>query len=172
MKMKKFIYLLALVLIVVFAAGCGGDTKVISTDKGSVSVNENENKVKVEGKDGSTSEVSASQDGESVDLPSDYPKDLVPIIDGAKINLATRNEDANKKLSYMVAYYTDKEPKEVNTFYQDALKDLTESQKTEANGDYLISGTKNGNIIWMTINTEDKDGKKQTLVTITISPKP
>ena len=170
--MKKAVSILILLLIVALFAGCGGsDTKTINTDKGSVSVNEKENKVEVKTDDGNKSQISVGQNGEGVELPSDYPKDLVPIVDGAKINMANRNENAGK-ITYWVAYFTDKTPKEVNSFYQDALKALTEPQKAEMNGSYNISGTKDGKIIGVIITTEENDGKKQTLVNITITPKP
>ncbi len=147
-----------------------GGSKTISTDQGEVKVNEKENKVEVKTNDGNSSETSISKDGESVALPEGYPQDLVPIMDGAKITAANRNEDADKKLSFWITYTVEKEPKEVNGFYQDALKDLTEMQKMEINGVYTNGGNKGDNSVGITINADESEGKKQTIVIIAITP--
>lgn len=103
-------------------------------------------------------------------MPEGYPQDLGPIMDGAKITVANRNEDANKKLSFWITYTIEKEPKEVSGFYQDALKDLSEMQKMEINGLHTISGNKGDNSIGITINADESEGKKQTIVIIAITP--
>lgn len=167
--MKKIILSIILVLGIALIAGCGGDTKTINTDKGSVSVNEDKNQVEVKTNDGSA-QLNVSNNGDSVALPDDYPKDIVPIMDGARITVANRFEDTTKKASFQVVFATDKEPREAKNFYDDALKDLTESNKMDLNGTYSIGGQKSGQNIGVIIATNESDGNKQTMVTITVSP--
>ena len=161
--MKKAISLLILLVFAAALTGCGFFSKTIKTDPGSVSF---------KGNDGSTSQISVSgKEGESVALPDAYPKDLFPIIDGATILMANRNEDANKKVTYWVTYTSDKAAKEIYDFYLGAYKDATESQKMELSGTYSVSGIKSGQQFSTTISSEDKDGKKVSTVMITIAPK-
>ena len=68
--------------------------------------------------------------------------------------------------------YTCIQKQKAHTFYLDALKDLTESQKMEINGSYTIAGTKGDNAVAVTITTDQSNEKKQTMVSISIAPKP
>lgn len=167
--MKKVILIVVLILGIALIAGCGGD-KTINTDKGSVSVNEEKNKVEVKNDDGSSAQLNVSNNGDSVALPDDYPKDIVPIMDGARITAANRFEDATKKAGFQVVFFSDKDPKEVKNFYDDTLKDLTDSNKMDLNGTYSIGGKKSGHNIGVVITTEENEGQKQTMVNVTVGP--
>ncbi|MCL5057252.1 MAG: hypothetical protein M1130_04495 [Actinobacteria bacterium] len=165
--MKKLILAVVLSTVLALAAGCGG-AKTVKTDEGTVKVKDN--KVEVTTNDGNKSQITVNDAG-GVSLPEGYPKEIVPIIDDGKIALATKNEDANKKLSFWVTVTSKKDPKEVYKFYQEALKDATETQKTEVNNDYFISGIKGDRNFTVSVSSEEKDGGKNTVVQIVVLPR-
>lgn len=165
--MKKFIALAVLLMFLVPVAGCGCNT--IKTDNGSISLDKG--KMEVKTNDGGQAQIAVSDKGQSVALPDDYPKDIVPVIDNATVTVASRNEDKDKKVSYYVTLTSEKDIKDVYNFYVDALKDLTELNKSQMNDYYSISGVKGDKQIAVTVTPEDKDNKKIANVLIIIGPK-
>lgn len=154
--MKRLFLTVALCGILVLSAGCGGD-KTIKTDEGTLKVNDN--KVEVTTNDGGKSQVSVDEE-KGVSLPEGYPGEVVPVIDGGKIVLANKNEDADKKVSFWVSVTSDKPTQEVYKFYEEALKDATQAQKTQSNDSYYLAGLKGGMSYTISIDSEEKDGKK------------
>ncbi|HBV97113.1 MAG: hypothetical protein JL50_21405 [Peptococcaceae bacterium BICA1-7] len=165
--MKKFILAVALSVVLALGAGCGG-TKTIKTDEGTVKVDNN--KVEVTTNDGGKSQISVNEPG-GISLPEDYPKEIVPIIADGKIVLASKNEDPDKRISYWVTVNSPKDPKEVYGFYQEALKDATETQKTEVNNDYFISGIKGDRSFTVSVSSEENEGVKGSVIQIVVLPK-
>lgn len=165
--MKKFISFLVLLIGLVLVSGCGGG-KSIKTEGGTLNVNEN--KLEVKTNDGKA-EMSVGTEGQEVALPEGYPQEVVPILAGAKITLASRNEDANKKLTYWVTVTSDKNAQEVRKFYEGVLKDAQNTQKTEVNKNYFIAGEKQNNIFTVTVTAEETGGKRQSNIQIMIAPK-
>lgn len=165
--MKKVLCLLCLLMFSI-AAGCGSPS--IKTDNGD-EVSLSKNGVEVTGEDGSKSQLNVSGDSEKgLSLPEDFPKDIVPILDDAKIQIANKNEDENKKVSWWVTYYTAKKSAEAYKFYEDSLKDLQESNKTQMNGVYSIGGVKGENRIDIVVGAESSENKSLTTINITIQP--
>lgn len=99
-------------------------------------------------------------EGKGVSLPEGYPKDILPIIDGGKIVLANKNEDADKKVSFWVTVSSDKPAQEVYKFYEEAVKDASETQKAQSNDGYYLAGVKGDKRFTISIDPEEKDGKK------------
>ena len=165
--MKKLILVIALCTVLSLAAGCGG-TKAVKTDEGTVKVKDN--KVEVTTNNGDKSQITANNAG-GVSLPEGYPKETVPIIGDGKIVMATKNEDADKKLTFWVTVNSNKDPKEVYKFYEETLKDATETQKTEVNNDYFISGIKGDRSFTVSVSSEETNSGKKTVVQIVILPR-
>jgi hypothetical protein len=154
--MKKYLLTIFLCGIIILSAGCGSE-KTYKTNQGTVKVNDN--KVEVTTNDGTKSQVTTSENGQ-VSLPAGYPEDIVPIIDGGKIVLANKNEDADKKVSFWITVESDKEAGEVLKFYQEALKDASQIQNTQVNNDYFVSGVKGSNNFTVTVAANAEDNKK------------
>lgn len=163
---KKVALILALVMVFALIAGCGPD-KTITTKDGSVNLDKG--KVTFQGKDGTKSEVNvADENGGNVSLPDGYPKDLVPIIGGAKIILANKNQQ-NGTISYWVTLSTTKSAADTYKYYKDELKDLQEPNDMQMNNIYSLGGVKNNQQIAVIITPEDD--QKVTNIQITIAPK-
>ncbi len=163
---KKVAFILALVMVFALIAGCGPD-KTITTKDGSVNLDNG--KVTFQGKDGSKSEVDvADEKGGEVSLPEGYPEDLVPIMSGAKIVLANRNQQ-NGTTSYWVTLSTTKSAADTYKYYKNELKDLQEPNDMQMNNIYSLSGVKNNQQIGVIITPEDE--QKVTNIQITIAPK-
>lgn len=181
----KLVRVMALCTLLTFAAACGNGVS-LKTDGGSVKINndsivvkdeQGDAKISMDGKDGKIEYKSEDGKGEisfsgenGGKLPDDYPKSLVPIMQDAKITLASRNEDEDKKLGFWITYTSEKEIKEVYKFYEDNLKSLEEEAKIQAEDMYSITGRKDGNNIGVTISPEETDGKKHSLVQVIIGP--
>ncbi|MGE5422331.1 MAG: hypothetical protein ACM3QW_03635 [Ignavibacteriales bacterium] len=165
---KKVALILAAVMLLVLTAGCGGAGKTVTTKDGSVTFNK-EGTVTFEGKDGSKSEVEvAKEEGGEVALPEGYPTDLVPIMSGAKIVLANRNQESGKT-TYWVTASTTESAQDTYKYYQEALKDLQDPSNMQMNNIYSLGGVKDGQQINLIITPEDDN--KSTNLQITIAPK-
>lgn len=160
---KKLAILVVLVMAFSLMAGCGSG-KTVTTDDGKVSYQEG--KATFEGKDGSKTEVNVAEEGQEVALPDGYPKDLLPIVDNAKIVMANKNE-ADGKVNYMISYTCSKSAKDVWEFYKDALKDATDLSTSQVNNVYTAGGTKGEQQLTVWISQEDKE----TSVNLGITPK-
>ncbi len=163
---KKFIIFLVLVMALTLIAGCGSE-KTVSTKDGSVTFDEGKNTATFEGKDGSKSEINvADENGKGVSLPDGYPEDLVPIVDGSKIQLANKNEQ-DGKTTYLISLSSTKSAKDVYKFYQDVLKDAEDYSSSQMNDVFSVTGVKDNQQITFMIVPEDKS----TSVQISIAPK-
>lgn len=154
--MKKLLLVALLCGLMALTSACGG-AKTIKTDEGTLKVNDN--KVEVTSDDGSKSQVAVNED-KGVSLPEGYPSQVVPIVDGGKIVLANKNEDAEKKVSFWVSVTSDKSTREVYKFYEEALKDATDTQNSQSNEGCYLAGIKSGMSYTVSIHPEEKDGKK------------
>lgn len=180
--MRRLACLAVLAVGLLVFAGCG---KGVSVDTGDGNANVKDNKVEVKTDDGSLKVESnkievKTEDGKSqlsiggeggVSLPDGYPKDIVPIMDGSKITLASRNEDQQKKVSYWLTMSNEKDPEDVYQYYQGALTDLQEINKMESPGYYCITGAKGDSSIMVTVTEESSDKGKQSIIQIVIGPK-
>lgn len=175
--MKKII-ILAIVCIIVFSfIGCNKKAK-IETEDGTVEIDKNN--VKVKTKDGEANlEVDdnsvniKSEDGdanlsiseEGVDLPEGYPKDVIPIIDGAKVISAMDTSNDNKKM-YIIAMGSNKEKKEVYDYYLNIIKDAENLTKIDAGGGYMRTGKLGNYAVTIGINESDDDYKSTVSISV------
>lgn len=160
--MKKLLLVIALCGLIALSAGCGGE-KTIKTDEGTLKVNEN--KMEVTSNDGSKSQVAVNEE-KGVSLPEGYPSQVVPIVDGGKVVLANKNEDADKKVSFWVTVSSEKPTQEVYKFYEEALKDASDTQKAQSNDGYYLAGVKGDKRFTVSIDPEEKDGKNISSIQI------
>lgn len=154
--MKRYFLIVVLCGIMILSAGCGSE-KTYKTDQGTVKVDENN--VEVTTNDGSKAQLTTDENGQ-VSLPAGYPEDIVPVIDGGKIVLANKNEDADKRVSFWITVESGKEAGEVLKFYQEALKGTAEIQSSQVNNNYFVSGVKGENNFTVTIAANAEDNKK------------
>lgn len=130
-----------------------------------------------DGTDGSSSDDSGdsgsgnSQLPDEVDVPDDFPKDEVPLVDDARVTSAN-SFSAGGTNAVMVSYYTKKSAEEIASFYKDKLegKGYTQSVQTkDANGVYAAyaendDGT--GRVVVMTVTEGDVDGYRQVALQV------
>lgn len=163
--MKRLISLLLVLIIIVFATGCGSE-KTIKTEESTVKIQDEQ--VEVVSEDGK-SQTTIGEAGE-VSLPDGYPKDLVPIIDGGKVAASTRNEDENKHVTYSVMLFTEKDIKEVTNYYKESLKGLKEFQIMETPETTTIGGQNEDYTIFVFAGVDNSEDTPRTGVNITLTP--
>lgn len=163
--MKKLLLVAALYGLIVLSAGCGGE-KTYKTDEGTVKVDGN--KVEVTTRDGVKSKLTVDEGG-GVSLPEGYPENVVPIMGGGKVIMANKNEDDQKKTSFWITVRSEKDPQEIFKFYQEAVKDDTETQKTQMNNDYFVSGVKGEREFTISVTSDGKN-QKQSVIQIFVGP--
>lgn len=114
--MKKIVILL---VSLVFLVGCGDKNEnsknnVSDNDEMNVNVSLNDETVTVTTEDGTTVQASTK---ESVELPADYPKDVLPVYPGSFVMGASENADG----SYVVMAMTNDAYEDIKSFYEDHL---------------------------------------------------
>jgi hypothetical protein len=159
--MKKSIILIICALLILSLAGC---KKTIKTDDGSISVDKNGN-IEAKSNDGTTTKISSNDKG-TVSLPDGYPKDILPVIDGAKIITAAK-QDSDGKSSYTVMCDVNKKIEDIAKYYQGKLGDLTDKTETSGTEAYMLIGKKGGYeiAVYTTKDSEDK-----VILSLNLSP--
>lgn len=160
--MKKIICLLAIMIIISISAGCGNKIK---TKEGSASIDK-EN-VEVKSNDGSSTVISTSESSKGGTLPSEYPKDSVPLLDDFKIKMSGKTNTDNKK-AFTVMYYTKKEISEASDFYKKLLEGSQDFSSGETGDFVLLSGVKDNYKINISISPESDDTNFKTVVTLSV----
>jgi hypothetical protein len=121
--------------------------------------------------DGDSSDFPEAEVPDEVDLPSDFPSDIVPIIDGARVT-AANTVTVNGIETFTIALYSKDTADEVASFYKAELegKGYTQSiQTSDGNGVYAAysensDGT--GKIIVVTANESDVEGYRQIVLQV------
>lgn len=131
--MKKGIILLLCTAIVFALVGCG---RTIKTNDGTTKVGKD--KIQIKGNDGSTTTIN-TDDGNGASLPSDYPKDIVPIMDGLKIDAAQKTQQDNQT-AFVVVCETTKDFDTVEKFYQAVAGNVTDKFESATDEEYLLGG--------------------------------
>lgn len=163
--MKKLLALVICALLSFSLFGCGKSV-TMKTDNGKTTITKDKDTGTIKTDTGTTN-VSLDED-KSVALPKDYPKDLVPIIDGAVISSASK-ESKDGKDWYVVCGYVKKNYSDVMKYYEEKLADLSDKTTGNYNNSYTVTGTKNNSIIGVVAAQDSNDEKKCTLY-ISISP--
>lgn len=153
--MNKLRALLALLLLVVLVAGCGGGKKV-KTESGEAVIGKD--KVEVTDESGKTTI------GTNVDLPKSYPKDMVPLLKPVAISASSESKEGE-----MVVICASKaEVKEATQYYSGVLADATDKHMASGSDFGIVGGIKASKAITIGITAGDeKDGVK-SVISITI----
>ncbi|MGI6084255.1 MAG: hypothetical protein ACOYIF_02270 [Acetivibrionales bacterium] len=77
------------------------------------------------------------------ELPDNYPDNYFPIVEGAAISHASESE-SNGEVSYYLNLYTDKTFKEILTFYEETIGEITNKSKSSSTDDFELSGEAHG----------------------------
>lgn len=161
--MKKIIAISVLLFATIFFTGC---FRTIKTDNGTVKVKDNT--VEFKGKDGSQTTIVTSDNKASVDLPEGYPKAVVPIMDGGKVTVASRNQDSEKRYFYTVSYEHKSQLKEASKYYQEVMKDAQDKYETTDSSTFTLVGTKNKNKVMILIGDSPSDTNMKSVINIVI----
>lgn len=161
--MKKIPAISVILFATILFAGC---FRTIKTDDGTVKVKDNI--VEVKGKDGSQTNIASSDDKGSVDLPEGYPKDIVPIMDGGKVTLSSRNQDSEKRYVYTVSFEHKSQMKEASKYYQEVMKDAEDKYEATDSSTFTIVGTKDKNKVIILVSDSPTDTNMKSVINIVI----
>ncbi len=77
------------------------------------------------------------------ELPDNYPAKYFPVIEGAAIANASESE-SDGKISYSLDLYTDKSFKEILSFYEESIGEMTNKSKSSSTDDFDLRGEAHG----------------------------
>jgi len=182
--MKKIICFILAALLFVSVSGCGGsdDKKTSGNGKTDTGIKSgSESKTGEEDKEKVNENVKWNEDSVEIttdkgkqtikiknvsEIPKDYPFEVVPIMENAKIDAGKRTEDINKAVTYEIKYTMDKTAKDVFKHYESLLKGVDKFQKVEADYIYMINGETSKYQIVFSSTPEKKNGKETSIVNI------
>ncbi len=168
--MKKLLTIW-LVLIMIFSiTACG---KTIKTEDGEISMEDG--KVEIQTDDGSTTIEDGkltieNEDGSSVfeasetgvDLPDGFPEDLVPIIKDSIVLMASAASAVDDK-EFWITVATKTEVADTVDFYKEVMKDAEAKSVMSIEGMDMISGSKEGVYITISIMPSEEEDYKATI---------
>jgi hypothetical protein len=182
--MKKRILIIVLLLAFIFVIGC---SKTIKSDDGTITLGKDgkievkdiegkevikieDNKMEIIMEDGQITSIVNAGDEKGTVLPQDYPKNVLPVIEGGIVEFYQRNENNRGKVSFWVSIKADKNLKEVYTYYQEVMKDAGDKNMFETSESASISGTKDENAVAVSIMVEEVNGSEKSIIHLTIEP--
>lgn len=147
--MKKISVLLILLLIISLSLiGCGGgDKKTVTTDE-NTPVSDTTPQSTVELGDGSRVDLGKWESGNNMEMPVEFPVDILPVLDDAQINHIIKN-DTNKGIN--ITFTTGKSLKEAGEFYKEVMKDGRDTQVISGEDSYIIMGVKGDYVVAISI---------------------
>ncbi|MEN8905648.1 MAG: hypothetical protein ABF289_06770 [Clostridiales bacterium] len=150
----------------------------MKTDDGKIEVKDDE--VKMKSEDGET-EIEVDEEelnikskdgdinlsgGEKAELPENYPEDIVPIFDGAKI-VTSMNSNNDEGISYMITLGSNTSYEDIHKFYKEKMEKNNNYLNMEIEGGYVISGEKDNYTYSIGINDATEE-EYESIITITI----
>lgn len=147
MKRLVVFLLVAFTMSIVFTGCGGGDEKNNDNNLGQ------SGKVKLE--DGKEINYGTAKQGKSLELPADYPVDVLPLLDDAVISFVNTN-DSTKGIG--VYYDTDKSFDEAVAFYEEVMASGEINIRNSTPEGLMLIGTKDTYSI--TINIYQQPGAK------------
>ena len=146
---KKISFLLIIILIIGTTVACGGD-----------------NTETIESEDGET-EVTYTEDmKDSVDIPDEYPEDILPVYQGSFISAASKNNNGE----YVIIAFSNDDSSEVKAYYEDILENTNVIMEQNAEGQYMKMGTKEGITYTVTIAPFDENEDYKTNINLVVMP--
>jgi hypothetical protein len=157
--MKKISTLLIMVLMIFLAfTGCSDGDKKPAETGGSAPVTGTATQGKVELGDGSEINYGNSQSGNNMEIPEEFPKDILPVLSDAKINHIIKN-DANKGVS--ITFNTGNSLRDAVAFYKEVMKDGSDIQEIGGEDSHIIMGVKGDYSVAISIISSDGDSYVQ-----------
>jgi predicted small secreted protein len=157
--MKKIIASVAFVLLISLAlTGCGGGGKDLSSSKEPASSGDSapvsdpiaQGTIELEG--GGEINFGTGEIGENMELPAEFPADILPLLDDARIYHVNTN-DANKAIG--IVFLSEKSFAEAVAFYKEVMKNGEVNMENEDNGVYIAAGSKGDYAVSISITTSD-----------------
>ena len=136
--MKKLLsFLIVLMMIISLVACSGNDSKkeiINESNQTEEDTNEdNESSTDVDTDAIDTDEISNSDTVKVVPLPENYPEDLLPIMEGSKVDFGGQSE-SNGKEEIFVRLLSSKDTNEIFEFYKDVLSEKTDIDESQFAG--------------------------------------
>lgn len=160
---------IAVVMLLAMLAGCAGNAKPDATEApemDDMSINADKDSVKVKVEDGAEIEV-ANEGAKSLELPEDYPVDLLPLYSDEFILTVQKNQDG----SYALVGLTNATIEEVKAFYTDFLADTTTVMNTQDVDYFMTMGDNKGSAYTVMVEpNEDEAYPYSTLYVLSINP--
>lgn len=147
--MKKTIASVIFILLISLAlVGCGGGSK------GPTKIGENApitgpvTEGEIEYEDGTKVNFGTAKSGEGMELPADFPVDVLPLLDDAEINFVNIN-DANNGIG--ITFVTAKSFDQAVAFYKEVMTDGQINMETQQDNMYMVAGAKGAYSVIITI---------------------
>lgn len=137
--MKRISIILMVALVISLAlSGCGGDGKKTADTGGNTPVTNTapQGTIKL---GGSEVNFGSSKSGNNMEIPAEFPTDILPVLDDAQIKQIIRN-DASRGIN--ITFATDKSLEEAASFYKGVMKDGSNTQEIGGEDSYIIMGVK------------------------------
>ncbi len=176
--MKRILTSIILLGFLFSFAGCGSGLDIPTEDGGNLKITKDG--IQVEGSDGSKAVISnensqyvmeSSQGevkfGENLDLPKDYPKDLVPLFKEDSILSYTTTETGE----LAIIYRSKESVEDCFNFYKDLVKDAESKMESQDENGAMIIAAINNRDFTLIIST-DSDNEKKAIVSINIGAPP
>lgn len=156
--MRKIGNFIVVVLMISLAlVGCsGGDQESEKTDGNAPAYETTLKETKKSDNDN-------SKNGGNMEIPKEYPKDSVPLLDDAKISHVIKN-DTNKGIN--ITYSTGKSLEDAVKFYKEVMKEGKNTQEFQSEGSHILTGTIGNYSVAITIMVV------QSEVTVNIDTRP
>lgn len=161
-KLLVYILIVAFVLLIFLVlTGCGG--KEPGNVGGNAPVTGPVTQGEIELEDGKKINFGTGKSGENMELPADFPVDVLPLLDDAQIYHVNTN-DSNKAIG--ITFLSEKSLAEAVAFYQEVMKDGKINMENENEDMYMAMGSKDGYAVTISM-TKTPDKKSNILLDVT-----
>lgn len=167
--LRKACVIIGVILLMIVFVSCGSsdeNTGVEGNEESSVDIETSSDEMTI--KD-DTSETKVTQDmDQSLDVPEDYPADILPVYPDLFIITAMKRDDG----SFAISGVTKDEMPSVIEFYEDALEQANVLMKNQSDSDYSNVGDYKGSTYTVNIANDGEEFKEgfETNVMIILVP--
>lgn len=138
MKWISTVLIMALIISLTLT-GCGGGDKETVDTGGNAPVTGTVTQGKVEPGDGSKINPGTGKSNQSMELPAEFPTDVLPVLDDAQIDHVMKNE-TNKSIN--ITFTTGKSLEEATAFYKEVMNSGKVTLENGGADNYAIGGSK------------------------------
>lgn len=175
--MKKLVSGVLLLVLLLSLVGCGG-ISILTEDGGKMSFGKDG--LTIEGADGSKGKITTDKEGgvtfesddgsevkfgEDLDLPKDYPDDILPLYKKDSILSTSASEG-----SFYVMFVSKASVKDSTEYYKELVEGAEEKSVTTTDTGAMIFAKIEGRECAILINEDNEDGKKSN-ISLTVGSK-